>query len=120
VVAHYGKDRLQLVFINWIQPWHPQATWLHAAALAASLSNDPSHFWKLTDLLYENQDNCACDQPITVPFARTYSHETPRWTVRDEKVEKMSKVDFYDLMATLAKVQWLECPRGSANLFQIG
>lgn len=59
VVAHYGKDRLQFVFINWIQPWHPQASWLHAAVLAASLSDDPAHFWKLTDVLYENQDSCT-------------------------------------------------------------
>ncbi|ELR16524.1 uncharacterized protein ACA1_146580 [Acanthamoeba castellanii str. Neff] len=80
VVAHYGKDKLDVVFINWIQPWHPQATWLHSALLAASLFDDKSLFWKLADLLYEKQDE-----------------------FRDEKVEKVSKVEFYDLMTTYAK-----------------
>jgi hypothetical protein len=53
VVAHYGKDKLDLVFINWIQLWHPGctrpcSTWLlvrqsvspdDALAAAAAMDN---------------------------------------------------------------------------------
>jgi protein-disulfide isomerase len=71
VVEHYGKDKLDVVFINWIQPWHPQATWLHSAVLAASLFDDKSLFWKLTDLLYEKQDEC---KPIGPPARAHATH----------------------------------------------
>jgi hypothetical protein len=73
VVAHYGKDKLDLVFINWIQPWHPQATWLHSALLAASLCDDKSLFWKLADLLYDKQDECTLSL-ISRTRARTAAH----------------------------------------------
>jgi len=79
VVNHYGEQRVQFVMFNWIQPWHPQATWLHQAALAASIF-DRDLYWKMVDLIYERQDE-----------------------FRDDKVQDVSRRQFFDLMGDYGK-----------------
>eukprot|EP01087_Luapelamoeba_hula_P010887 TRINITY_DN2905_c0_g1_i2.p1 TRINITY_DN2905_c0_g1~~TRINITY_DN2905_c0_g1_i2.p1 ORF type:complete len:167 (-),score=28.93 TRINITY_DN2905_c0_g1_i2:68-568(-) len=62
VIAHYGEERVQFTMINWIQPWHPQATWLHQASIAAGLCEERA-FWRVTDFFYAHQEEYR-DEPM--------------------------------------------------------
>ncbi|KAL6079634.1 Carbon-nitrogen hydrolase [Balamuthia mandrillaris] len=93
LVGHYGEERLQVVMFNWVQPWHAQATWLHQAALAASMFEDKSMYWKMVDLLYEHQDEFS-----------------------DEKTENMSKADMFNVLTDYAGSLGMDKETFAANL----
>jgi hypothetical protein len=54
VSPHYG-DRLKLVVYHQVQPWHPQSTMLHEAALAVTKVGGEEAFWKFSKALFETQ-----------------------------------------------------------------
>jgi len=55
VQKHYGEDKVRLVMINWIQPWHPQAYWLATTSEVVELIK-PGNFWTMAKILYDHQD----------------------------------------------------------------
>ncbi|KAF2858747.1 hypothetical protein K470DRAFT_259464 [Piedraia hortae CBS 480.64] len=55
VKAKYA-DKVQFIFRQQIQPWHPSSTLVHEAG-AAVLKVDASKFWDFSRVLFENQDD---------------------------------------------------------------
>lgn len=56
---HPGK--FQFVFVNVVQPWHPNSTLLHeyslvVAQLLKKTSDSNSNFWKVSQALFENKE----------------------------------------------------------------
>lgn len=47
-------NRLQVIFRQQVQPWHPSSTLVHEAALAVQRLN-PSKFWEFSSALFSNQ-----------------------------------------------------------------
>jgi hypothetical protein len=45
---------LEIIFRHQVQPWHPQSTMMHEAALAV-LAIDPSRFWAFSEALFKVQ-----------------------------------------------------------------
>lgn len=58
VVPHYEKmpGKVQFIFRHQVQPWHPQSTLLHEAALAVE-KVDPSKFFEFSGKLFQEQDS---------------------------------------------------------------
>lgn len=54
VVPHYGA-RLRFVFYHQVQPWHPQSTMLHEAAIATRALGGVDAFWKFSAALFAAQ-----------------------------------------------------------------
>ncbi|KAK5172245.1 uncharacterized protein LTR77_003883 [Saxophila tyrrhenica] len=48
------QDKLQIIFRQQIQPWHPSSTLVHEAG-AAVLQTDSEKFWKFSKALFEKQ-----------------------------------------------------------------
>ena len=47
-------DKVQFIFRQQIQPWHPSSTLVHEAG-AAVLQTDPDKFWEFSKALYDQQ-----------------------------------------------------------------
>ena len=54
VGPHYGSD-LKVVFYQQVQPWHPQSTMMHEAAVAVHQLAGADGFYKFSSALMENQ-----------------------------------------------------------------
>ena len=54
VMPQYG-DNLKFVFLHQVQPWHPQSTMLHEAAIAVRMLGGDDAFWKFSTALCANQ-----------------------------------------------------------------
>jgi len=54
VVPHYG-DNLRFVFYHQVQPWHPQSTLMHEAAIAVTMIGGEDAFWKFSAALMAGQ-----------------------------------------------------------------
>lgn len=53
VKSKYG-DKVQFIFRQQIQPWHPSSTLVHEAG-AAVLQTEPQKFWEFSKALFEKQ-----------------------------------------------------------------
>lgn len=47
-------NKLQVIFRQQVQPWHPSSTLVHEAALAV-MKLDPSKFWTFSEALFNDQ-----------------------------------------------------------------
>lgn len=54
IIAENYHTRLQVIFKQQIQPWHPSSTLVHEAA-AAVLKLAPEKFWEFSDALFKKQ-----------------------------------------------------------------
>ena len=54
VLPHYG-DAVKFVVYHQVQPWHPQSTLLHEAAIAVTMVGGEDAFWKFSTALYASQ-----------------------------------------------------------------
>ena len=54
VLPHYG-DAVKFVVYHQVQPWHPQSTMLHEAAIAVTMVGGEDAFWKFSTALYASQ-----------------------------------------------------------------
>lgn len=55
VKPHYG-EKVKLTFYHQVQPWHPQSTYMHEAALAVAKVAGEDAFWKFSTALFENAE----------------------------------------------------------------
>lgn len=56
VLPHYGDD-VRLLVYHQVQPWHPQSTMLHEAAIAVADVGGNDAFWKFSSALYATQSD---------------------------------------------------------------
>ena len=54
VLPAYG-DKIKFVVYHQVQPWHPQSTYLHEAALAVTKVGGEDAFWKFSKALFGSQ-----------------------------------------------------------------
>ena len=54
VLPHHGDD-VRLLVYHQVQPWHPQSTMLHEAAIAVADVGGNDAFWKFSSALYATQ-----------------------------------------------------------------
>lgn len=54
IIADKYPARVQVIFRQQIQPWHPSSTLVHEAA-AAVLKLAPEKFWQFSDALFQKQ-----------------------------------------------------------------
>lgn len=78
VGPHYGKE-LKVVFYHQVQPWHPQSTMLHEAAIAVHQLGGDTAFYKFSSALMDAQKDFF-----------------------DANVWDKSRADLYKVLATLA------------------
>ncbi|EME31410.1 thioredoxin-like protein [Galdieria sulphuraria] len=78
------EEKICFYFQHQIQPWHPQSTLLHEAALAVK-QIDPDKFYPYSRVLFENLDNFI-----------------------DQKVYQKSRKEMYEQLAKLAKEVGIE------------
>ena len=78
VGPHYGKE-LKVVFYHQVQPWHPQSTMLHEAAIAVHQLGGDAAFYKFSSALMDAQKDFF-----------------------DANVWDKSRADLYKVLATLA------------------
>ena len=64
-------SRLQLVFRQQVQPWHPSSTLVHEAAVAV-LQAAPEKFWAFSDALFQNQKDYFDVNVVAEPRNQTY------------------------------------------------
>lgn len=54
IVQEKYPEKVQLIFRQQIQPWHPCSTLVHEAGVAV-LQTDPDKFWKFSKALFDKQ-----------------------------------------------------------------
>jgi len=81
------EGKICFYFQHQVQPWHPQSTLLHEAALAVK-QVDPNKFFPYSRVLFENLDNFV-----------------------DQKVYQKSRKELYEQLATLAKQVGIDSER---------
>ena len=64
-------DRVQFIFRQQIQPWHPSSTLVHEAA-AAVLKVSPSKFYDFSEALFEHQKEYFDVNVVHEPRNETY------------------------------------------------
>lgn len=64
-------DRVQFIFRQQIQPWHPSSTLVHEAA-AAVLKVSPSKFYDFSEALFEHQKEYFDANVVHEPRNETY------------------------------------------------
>lgn len=65
-------DKVQLIFRNQIQPWHPSSTLVHEAG-AAVLQTSPDKFWEFSKALFDKQDDYFDVSVVNETRNETYS-----------------------------------------------
>lgn len=70
-------DKVQFIFRQQIQPWHPSSTLVHEAG-AAVLQTNPDKFWEFSKALYDQQ---------TSFFDTNIVHET-----RNKSYERLAQI----------------------------
>jgi len=50
------SSKVQIIFRQQVQPWHPSSTLVHEAGVAV-LRTDPSKFWQFSSALFEKQND---------------------------------------------------------------
>ena len=58
VAPHYASSgNLRVVFHHQVQPWHPQSTMLHEAALAVARTGGDEAFWAFSRALFDRAED---------------------------------------------------------------
>lgn len=65
-------DKVQLIFRNQIQPWHPSSTLVHEAGVAV-LQTRPDKFWEFSKALFDKQDAYFDVSVVNETRNQTYS-----------------------------------------------
>lgn len=65
-------DKVQLIFRNQIQPWHPSSTLVHEAG-AAVLQTSPDKFWDFSKALFDKQEDYFDVSVVNEARNQTYS-----------------------------------------------
>ncbi|KAL4889147.1 hypothetical protein BDV59DRAFT_195962 [Aspergillus ambiguus] len=71
VVANQYQSKLQVIFRQQIQPWHPSSTLTHEAG-AAVLKIAPEKFWDFSAVLFDNQKDFFDVNVVNETRNRTY------------------------------------------------
>jgi protein-disulfide isomerase len=69
------RTRLQLIFRQQIQPWHPSSTLVHEAALAVQrlTAGDADKFWTFSEALFRNQTSFFDEAVVNETRGQTYA-----------------------------------------------
>lgn len=71
VVKQKYADKVQFIFRQQIQPWHPSSTLVHEAG-AAVLKTNPDKFWEFSKALFEKQTEYFDVNVVNEPRNKTY------------------------------------------------
>lgn len=95
IVREKYADRVQFIFRQQIQPWHPSSTLVHEAALAvAKLA--PDSFYPFSDQLFEEQTAYFDVNVVHEPRNKTYERLAKlavRIGVDEDKILKTLRID---------------------------
>lgn len=97
VLPHYG-DKIKFVVYHQVQPWHPQSTMMHEAAIAVSKVGGEEAFWKFSEALYAAQTD----------FFDANTYDKSRAAIYDELAglaATSAGVKKEDVMAKLLRVE---------------
>ncbi|KAJ8611826.1 hypothetical protein MRB53_037739 [Persea americana] len=64
-------DRVQFIFRQQIQPWHPSSTLVHEAGVAV-LQTAPDRFWPFSKALFDKQTEYFDENVVGEPRNKTY------------------------------------------------
>lgn len=64
-------DKVQIIFRQQIQPWHPSSTLTHEAG-AAVLQTDPQKFWAFSKALFDKQTSFFDTNIVHEPRNKSY------------------------------------------------
>jgi len=70
VKAKYG-NKVQFIFRQQIQPWHPSSTLVHEAGVAV-LQTSPDKFWDFSKALFDKQTDYFDENVVDEPRNKTY------------------------------------------------
>lgn len=71
LVKQKYPDKVQFIFRQQIQPWHPSSTLVHEAG-AAVLKTDPGKFWDFSKALFDKQTEFFDVNVVNEPRNETY------------------------------------------------
>ena len=91
-VAQQYSSRLQVIFRQQIQPWHPSSTLTHEAG-AAVLRLAPEKFWQFSAALFQNQAEFFDVSVVNETRNKTYE--------RLAKIAGSIGVDVHEVLALL-------------------
>ena len=91
-VAQQYSSRLQVIFRQQIQPWHPSSTLTHEAG-AAVLRLAPDKFWQFSAALFQNQAEFFDVSVVNETRNKTYE--------RLAKIAGSIGVDVHEVLALL-------------------
>ncbi|KAG0638616.1 thioredoxin-like protein [Tuber brumale] len=87
-------NKVQIIFRQQVQPWHPSSTLTHEAALAVE-QVDPSSFWKYSAAIFKNQvdffDVNVVNETRNATYKRLSALATPLG-VDEQKIYKLLAV----------------------------
>ncbi|KAK6434428.1 hypothetical protein LTR95_009392 [Oleoguttula sp. CCFEE 5521] len=72
IVKSKYPDKVQFIFRQQIQPWHPSSTLTHEAGVAV-LQTSPDKFWDFSKVLFEKQNDYFDVNVVNEPRNKTYS-----------------------------------------------
>jgi hypothetical protein len=70
-VENKYSDKVQFIFRQQIQPWHPSSTLVHEAG-AAVLQTQPEKFWEFSKALFDKQTEYFDANVVYEPRNKTY------------------------------------------------
>lgn len=65
------SDKVQFIFRQQIQPWHPSSTLVHEAGIAV-LQTKPDRFWEFSKALFDKQEEYFDANVVNEPRNKTY------------------------------------------------
>lgn len=71
LVKQKYPEKVQIIFRQQIQPWHPSSTLVHEAG-AAVLQTNPDKFWDFSKALFEKQNDYFDVNVVHEPRNKTY------------------------------------------------
>lgn len=88
-------NKVQVIFRQQVQPWHPSSTLVHEAALAV-LKLAPSKFWDFSEALFNVQDSyydvSVVNEPRNVTYKRLAKLAAESTGVSADEVYKLLKI----------------------------
>lgn len=87
-------NKLQVIFRQQIQPWHPSSTLVHEAALAV-MKLRPGRFWEFSEALFDDQKSYFDVNVVNEPRNATYR----RLAKLGAQSAGVQEEDMYELLA---------------------